>query len=74
MRATTFVDSTAKAGTDAPAMTVTVKFDDGKKEEKATFGQVGADVFVARPGEPGAAKIEAADFTETIKALDEIAK
>src|SRR6185436_18751092 len=74
MRATAFVDSTAKAGTDKPAMTVVVKFDDNKKEEKATFGQVGSEVFVARPGEPGAAKVDAADFTEAVKSLDEIAK
>lgn len=74
LRAASFVDAAAKTGTDKPALSVTVKFDDGKKEEKATFGQVGNDVFVARPGEPGAARVETADFTEAIKALDEIAK
>jgi hypothetical protein len=51
-----------------------VKFDDGKKEDRATFGQVGNDVFVSRPGEPGAAKIDVADFNDVIKSLDEIAK
>ena len=55
-------------------MTVVVKFEDGKKEDRATFGQVGNDVFVARPGEPGAAKIDAADFNDVIKSLDEISK
>jgi hypothetical protein len=74
IRATSFVDAAAKTGTDKPALTIAVKFDDGKKEETATFGQVGSDVFVARPGEPGAAKIDGADFTDAIKALDEIAK
>ena len=74
IRATSFVDSMAKTGLDKPAMTVVVKFDDGKKEDRATFGQVGNDVFVSRPGEPGAAKIDAADFNDVIKSLDEIAK
>ena len=74
IRVTSFVDATAKTGLDKPAMTVVVKFDDGKKEDRATFGQVGNDVFVARPGEPGAAKIDAADFNDVIKSLDEIAK
>jgi hypothetical protein len=74
MRAASFVDSTAKTGVDKPVMTVTVKFDDGKKEEKVTFGQAGSDVFVVRGGEPGAAKIEGADFNDAIKALEEIAK
>jgi hypothetical protein len=74
MRATSFAESTAKTGLDKPALTVAVKFDDGKKEEKATFGQTGSDVWVARPAEAGAAKVDAADFTEAIKSLDELAK
>jgi uncharacterized protein DUF4340 len=73
MRAASFVDSTAKTGADKPALVVTVKFDEGKKEEKATFGQSGSDVFAVRPGEPGAAKADSADFTEVTKSFDEIA-
>ena len=45
--------STAKTGLDKPAMTVVVKFDDGKKEERVTFGQVGNDVFVVAAGRAG---------------------
>jgi len=71
MRATTFVD--AKNGL-SPALEVHVKFDDGKKEERVTFVKDGADVLALRPGEPGAAKADAADFTETMKSLDELAK
>jgi uncharacterized protein DUF4340 len=74
IRAASFVDSTAKTGLDKPALTVTVKFDDSKREEKVTFGQSGSDVFVSRPGEPGAAKIDAADFNDAIKSLDELSK
>jgi hypothetical protein len=74
MRAASFVDTTAKTGLEKPALTVTVKFDDGKKEEKVTFGQAGTDVFVSRPGEPGAAKVDSADFNDAIKSLDELSK
>jgi uncharacterized protein DUF4340 len=74
MRASSFVDSTAKTGLDKPAMTVVVKFDDGKKEERVTFGKEGDDVFALRPGEPGAAKTDATDFTESMKTLDELSK
>src|SRR3954466_3964566 len=74
IRAASFADSTAKTGLDKPAMTIVVKFDDGKKEDRATFGQSGNDVYVSRPGEPGAAKIESADFNDVIKSLDEIGK
>src|SRR6266850_5513108 len=74
MRAASFVESTAKTGLDKPALTVTVKFDEGKKEEKVTFGQSGSDVFAGRPGEPGAAKTDSTDFNEAIKSVDEVSK
>jgi hypothetical protein len=74
MRASSFVDSTAKTGVDKPALVVTVKFDEGKKEEKVTFGQEGSDVYAVRPGEPGAAKTDKADLDEVTKSFDEIAK
>ena len=74
MRANSFVDSTAKTGLDKPAATVYAKFDDGKKEERVTFGQVGTEAYASRPGEPGAAKVSAAEFTDLNKALDDVAK
>ena len=74
MRATSFVDSTAKTGLDKPAMTVAVKFEDGKKEERVSFGKDGDTVYASRPGEPGAAKADTTDFTEVNKSLDELGK
>ncbi|HTK29423.1 MAG TPA: DUF4340 domain-containing protein [Vicinamibacterales bacterium] len=74
MRATSFVASTAGTGLDKPALVVDVKFDDGKKEERVTFGQNGSDTYASRPGEPGGAKVDTADFTDVIKSLDELAK
>jgi hypothetical protein len=74
MRASSFVDSTAKTGLDRPAMIVFVKFDDGKKEERVTFGKEGDTVYASRPGEPGAMKTDATDFTEINKSLDELGK
>jgi hypothetical protein len=71
MRATSFVDG---KGALSPSLEVHVKFDDGKKEERVTFVKDGADVLVLRPGEPGAAKTDAADLTETLKSLDELSK
>jgi hypothetical protein len=74
MRAASFTDSTANTGADKPALTVFVKFEDGKKDERVSFGQHGSDVFALRQGEPGAAKVDATDFNETIKSLDELSK
>lgn len=74
MRATAFVPSTAKTGLDSPALTVLVKFEDGKREERVSFGKSGADVHALVPGQPGAAKIEAEKFAEANKTLDELSK
>ncbi len=74
MRASSFVESTAKTGLEKPAMTVFVKFDDGKKEERIAFGKEGEDVYASRPGEPGAAKTDTTDFNESMKSLDELSK
>lgn len=74
IRATSFTDSLAKTGLDKPAMTVFVKFDDGKKEERVSFGKSGSDVYALIQGQPGAGKIEAEKFDEAIKALDELSK
>ena len=74
IRATSFVDSTAKTGLDSPVMTVYAKFDDGKKEERVTFGKSGTDVFASRPGEPGAAKVSPMEFDDINKKLDELTK
>lgn len=74
IRATTFVDSTAKTGLDSPALSVYAKFDDSKKEERVTFGKSGETVYANRGGEPGAAKVSTAEFDDIIKKLDELAK
>ena len=74
MRATAFVDASAKTGLNMPVMTVMVKFDESKKDERVSFGKVENDVFVSRPGEASAAKIDPSEFNETTKTLDELSK
>jgi Domain of unknown function (DUF4340) len=73
-RANTFVDSAAKTGLDKPELTVTVKSDDGKREEKVTFARSGSDGYAAKAGDPGAAKIEVATIDNIVKSLDEALK
>jgi hypothetical protein len=73
IRATAFVDSTANTGLDKPVATVKATFEE-TKEETVTFGKSGDDYYAARPGEPGAAKITAADFNDAMQALDAAAK
>jgi hypothetical protein len=75
LRAQSFVETDGKTrtGLQAPVVTVGVKFDDGRKEEKAAFGREGADVFAGIAGQPGAAKIDATEFDDALKALDAVA-
>lgn len=75
LRAQSFVDAGpgVKTGLESPVAVVTVAFDEGKKNEKVSFGRAGADVFAGLAGQPGAAKITAADFDDAVKALDALA-
>jgi hypothetical protein len=51
---------------------VSIKFEEGKKEERVTFARAGSDAFATRTGEPGAAKIESATLDAIAKALQEL--
>ncbi|HKY21008.1 MAG TPA: DUF4340 domain-containing protein [Vicinamibacterales bacterium] len=73
LRAESFVDRAGAAtGHSSPAAVVTVKFEDGKKEERVTFGTTSGNTFAARPDQPGALKLEAGKFEAAIKKLDAI--
>jgi hypothetical protein len=70
LRAQSFADPKVKTGLDQPVLTVTATFDDGKKSETARFGRSGADVYAGRTDEPGALKLDAAEFDKALKGLD----
>lgn len=72
LRAASFADLAAKTGLDKPEMSIAIKFDEGRQEERATIGRVGADAYGARAGEPGAARIDASALDNIIKALAEL--
>ena len=71
LRAESFVEATASTGLKSPVATVIVKFGDGKREERITFGKSGSDVYAARGSEPGAAKLDAASFDSAMNAFNE---
>jgi hypothetical protein len=71
LRAESFVAAAgAVTGHNAPAATIVVKFDDGKKEERIVIGTTGAGVFATRADQPGALKIEAGKYEAAVKKLD----
>jgi hypothetical protein len=74
LRVASFVGTTTNTGLNQPVATVAVKFDDGKREERVTFGKSAAGVFGARPSEPDSAKLDDAAFDEVMKGLDGLLK
>ena len=75
IRATAFTESLGATGLNQPALIVLAKFEDGTvKEERVTFGQRGDEVWVSRPGDSGAARVETEKFTEALKQFDELVK
>jgi hypothetical protein len=72
--ATSFVPSIANTGLNSPAMTVVAKYDDGKKEERVSFGKNGDSTYALVPGQPGAAKFDPARLADVERTLDELAK
>ena len=72
IRATGFVDAAAAKGLSTPELAATIKFDEGKKEEKVALAKSGADGFASRAGEPGAAKVDASAIDAVTKALQEL--
>ena len=69
-RATGFESKIAATGLDTPELTVSLKFEEGQKQEKVAFARKGADVFARRDGDAAAARIDAATLDAIIKALD----
>jgi hypothetical protein len=71
LRAESFVDKPGSA-VNNPVAVITVKFDDGKKEERVAVARIGSDVLATRPDQPGALKVEAEKFDAALKKLDSI--
>ena len=49
-----------------------VEIGDDKKTERVVFHKAGEDVFATRADEPGAMKLFAAEWTDTLKLLDAV--
>lgn len=74
IRATDFVDSTARTGLDRPILVVFASFDEGSKEERVTFGRQGTDVYASRVDDAGAARVETEKIDQALQQLDELTK
>jgi hypothetical protein len=71
LRAQSFAGEKDKTGLDKPDLVVSASFDQGKFE-RVRFAKPGTDVFGARDGEPGAAKLDATAYDDANKALTDL--
>ena len=67
------------AGTDAakpalakPELTVAIKNDDGKKEDRVTLARSGKTAFASRASEPGPVTLDVSTVDSIVKALEEL--
>jgi hypothetical protein len=74
LRVDSWVEKTPALGLDSPELTLVVKFDDGKKEERVAFAKKGSDLHATRSDEPGAAKVSTSDYDTAVRALDDVLK
>jgi hypothetical protein len=72
LRAQSFADAKTKTGLEQPVLVAKTTFDDGKKTEAVRFGREGAKAYAGRADEPGASALDAPEFEEVVKALDEL--
>jgi hypothetical protein len=61
------------SGPAQPELVVATSHDEGKFE-RVRLGKSGTDIVAARDGEPGAGKVDATNYGDTVKALDEVIK
>jgi hypothetical protein len=69
LRITSFVPGTAAT----PDLIVGASYDEGKFE-RVRFGKAGTDVVATRESEPGAGRLDTANYDDTVKALDAVVK
>jgi hypothetical protein len=68
LRADSFVDKLPAGATEL--LTITTKFDDGKKSEKVVIQKAGSDYYAVRSDDAGAAKLPSSSVDDALKALD----
>lgn len=74
LKAAAWIPAGEAKGLDAPAVKVDATYDEKNLTESVRFGRAGSDVFAARAGEPGAAKVDASTLDTVLKTLDDALK
>ena len=72
LRAESFAESLADTGLDAPTLTVDVRFEDGERHERVSFGRVDDRVYAGTELDDSPGELDTAAFDEAVKALDDL--
>jgi hypothetical protein len=62
----------AKVALGKPDLTVAIKYDDAKKEDRVTFARSGKTAFAGRASEPGGVTVDSSTLDNIVKALEEL--
>jgi hypothetical protein len=71
-QATGAAPASAKAALDKPELTTTIKYDDGKKEDRVTFGRSGTNAYAVRASDNTPVTVSATTIDAIVKALEDI--
>jgi hypothetical protein len=71
-QALSFVDDQVKTGLGTPELTIVIKYDEGKKEDRVTFARAGSTAYAGRTGAAGAATVDSAVVDGIIKAFEDL--
>lgn len=69
-QATALAGPAAKAAIEKPEVSVAIKYDDGKKEDRVTFGRSGGNAFASRAGENAPVAVAPATIDGIVKAVE----
>jgi Domain of unknown function (DUF4340) len=69
-QATGVAGPAAKAAIEKPELSVAIKYDDGKKEDRVTFGRGGVSAFASRAGENAPVAVAPATIDGIVKAIE----
>lgn len=62
----------AKAALSKPELSIAIKYDEGKKEDRVAFARTGKDAFAARGSDPGPVTVDTTTIDGIVKALEEL--
>jgi hypothetical protein len=71
-QATAAGSDAAKAALGKPELTIAIKYDEGKKEDRVTFARSGKSAFASRASEPGPVTVDGSTIDSIVKALEEL--